>query len=63
MTKDSIKSVFSDVIEGTILGGGSSAIASQLLNESVHFIFVIMASLLGAVIVFFTNKLLKKYFP
>ena len=63
MAKDSIKTIISDLTEGVAVGGGSSFMISQVWTESIHTLFVIGAGIIGAVAVFFTNRLLRKYFP
>ena len=63
MAKDSIKTIGYDLLEGALLGGGSSALLSQVWTETIHTFFVIGAGIFGAIAVYFTNKLLRKYFP
>lgn len=63
MAKDSIKTVVTDLVEGVAVGGGSSFMISQIWTETIHTFFVIGAGVIGAIAVYFTNRLLRKYFP
>ncbi len=52
-----------DVLEGVGIGTLLSAGMASLWPETIHGLAVVVTAILGAVAVFFTNRLLRKKFP
>lgn len=56
-----------DAVEGSVIGTilsiGIAVLRETIYGEAVHFVWVILGAIFGAIAVFFTNYLLRKWFP
>lgn len=52
-----------DLLEGGIYGTLTSVFVQSLEKEIVHMFWVLTSAVGGAVVVYFTKKLLRKFFP
>jgi len=57
------QNAINDVIEGSVYGGIGSVFLQSMDKEIVHLLWVMVSAILGAIVVYFTKKWLRKLFP
>lgn len=63
MTREDLTNFLEEISKALAGGFGLSGLGAVLLPEVIHAIFVVITGFVGAIVIYFTNRFLKKMYP